>query len=112
MTGDVSDERPTGIILTGGRMATGVVRTGDTVRKPSTDASRFVVAHSHYTVFRTVVFAMFAGFYFWWPKITGRMLDERLGQIHFWTLFVGFHGRSSSSTGSASTACRAGKPTI
>jgi len=53
--------------------------------------SYFVVAHFHYVVFGTVVFAMFAGFYFWWPKITGRMLDERLGKIHFWLLFVGFH---------------------
>ena len=52
--------------------------------------SYFVVAHFHYTVFGTVVFLMFAGFYFWWPKWTGRMLDERLGQIHFWTLFIGF----------------------
>jgi cytochrome c oxidase subunit I len=51
----------------------------------------FVVAHFHYVVFGTVVFAMFAGFYFWWPKFTGRMLDERLGKLHFWTLFVGFH---------------------
>ena len=42
-------------------------------------------------MFGTVVFAMFAGFYFWWPKMTGKMLDERLGKIHFWTLFVGFH---------------------
>jgi len=53
--------------------------------------SYFVVAHFHYVVFGTVVFAMFAGFYFWWPKMTGRMLDERLGKIHFWLLFVGFH---------------------
>ncbi|MFR9674178.1 cytochrome c oxidase subunit I [Streptomyces sp. TR02-1] len=53
--------------------------------------SYFVVAHFHYVVFGTVVFAMFAGFYFWWPKFTGKMLDERLGKIHFWTLFVGFH---------------------
>ena len=53
--------------------------------------SYFVVAHFHYVVFGTVVFAMFAGFYFWWPKITGRMLDERLGKVHFWLLFVGFH---------------------
>ncbi|MET8697560.1 cytochrome c oxidase subunit I [Kitasatospora sp. NPDC004723] len=53
--------------------------------------SYFVVAHFHYVVFGTVVFAMFAGFHFWWPKFTGRMLDERLGRIHFWTLFVGFH---------------------
>ncbi|MGW5265593.1 aa3-type cytochrome oxidase subunit I [Microbispora sp. NPDC004025] len=51
----------------------------------------FVVAHFHYVVFGTVVFAMFAGFYFWWPKFTGRMLNERLGKIHFWMLFIGFH---------------------
>ncbi|WP_427871206.1 cytochrome c oxidase subunit I [Leucobacter luti] len=51
----------------------------------------FVVAHFHYVVFGTVVFAMFAGFYFWWPKWTGKMLDERLGKIHFWVLFFGFH---------------------
>ncbi|MFW6690671.1 cytochrome c oxidase subunit I [Streptomyces sp. MAR4 CNX-425] len=50
----------------------------------------FVVAHFHYTLFGTIVFAMFAGFYFWWPKFTGKMLDERLGKIHFWTLFIGF----------------------
>jgi cytochrome c oxidase subunit 1 len=51
----------------------------------------FVVAHFHYVVFGTVVFAMFAGFYFWWPKMTGRMLNETLGKVHFWMLFVGFH---------------------
>ncbi|MCQ1952012.1 cytochrome c oxidase subunit I [Arthrobacter sp. zg-Y238] len=51
----------------------------------------FVVAHFHYVVFGTVVFAMFAGFYFWWPKFTGKMLNERLGKIHFWLLFLGFH---------------------
>ncbi|KUF05558.1 cytochrome c oxidase subunit I [Leucobacter sp. G161] len=51
----------------------------------------FVVAHFHYVVFGTVVFAMFAGFYFWWPKWTGKMLNERLGKIHFWVLFIGFH---------------------
>jgi cytochrome c oxidase subunit 1 len=53
--------------------------------------SYFVVAHFHYVVFGTVVFAMFGGFYYWWPKMTGRMLDERLGKVHFWLLFVGFH---------------------
>ncbi len=51
----------------------------------------FVVAHFHYVVFGTVAFAMFAGFSFWWPKMTGRMLDERLGKFHFWLLFIGFH---------------------
>ena len=53
--------------------------------------SYFVVAHFHYVVFGTVVFAMFSGFYFWWPKWTGKMLNERLGKIHFWLLFIGFH---------------------
>ena len=53
--------------------------------------SYFVVAHFHYVVFGTVVFAMFAGFYFWWPKFTGKMLNESLGHVHFWTLFIGFH---------------------
>jgi cytochrome c oxidase subunit 1 len=53
--------------------------------------SYFVVAHFHYVVFGTVVFAMFSGFYFWWPKWTGKMLDEKLGKIHFWMLFIGFH---------------------
>ncbi|MEV6162510.1 cytochrome c oxidase subunit I [Streptomyces sp. NPDC052052] len=52
--------------------------------------SYFVVAHLHYVLFGTIVFAMFGGFYFWWPKMTGKMLDERLGRIHFWTLFIGF----------------------
>jgi cytochrome c oxidase subunit I len=52
----------------------------------------FVVAHFHYVLFGTVVFAMFSGFYFWWPKFTGKMLNERLGKWHFWTLFLGFHG--------------------
>jgi cytochrome c oxidase subunit 1 len=53
--------------------------------------SYFVVAHFHYVIFGTVVFAMFAGFYFWWPKLTGKMLNEKLGKWHFWTTFVGFH---------------------
>jgi cytochrome c oxidase subunit 1 len=53
--------------------------------------SYFVVAHFHYVVFGTVVFAMFAGFYFWWPKMTGKMLNDTLGKVHFWFLFIGFH---------------------
>jgi cytochrome c oxidase subunit 1 len=69
--------------------------TGIILASPPMDfavsASYFVVAHFHYVLFGTVVFAMFAGFYFWWPKFTGRMLNERLGKIHFWTLFFGFH---------------------
>ena len=70
--------------------------TGVILASPALDFqlsdSYFVVAHFHYVVFGTVVFMMFAGFYFWWPKWTGKMLDERLGKLHFWILFVGFHG--------------------
>ncbi|MBM3689086.1 MAG: cytochrome c oxidase subunit I [Actinobacteria bacterium] len=52
--------------------------------------SYFVVAHFHYTVFGTVVFLFFAGLFFWWPKMTGRMLNEKLGHIQFWLVFIGF----------------------
>jgi len=51
----------------------------------------FVVAHFHYVLYGTIVFATFAGIYFWFPKITGRMLDERWGKFHFWATFIGFH---------------------
>ncbi|HYN94456.1 MAG TPA: cytochrome c oxidase subunit I [Pilimelia sp.] len=56
-----------------------------------TSDSYFVVAHFHYVLFGTIVFAVFAGVYFWFPKMTGRMLDDRLGKVHFWLTFVGFH---------------------
>ena len=52
--------------------------------------SYFVVAHFHYVLFGTIVFATFSGTYFWFPKMSGRMLDEPLGKIHFWTTFIGF----------------------
>ncbi|WP_443729021.1 aa3-type cytochrome oxidase subunit I [Streptomyces bambusae] len=69
---------------------TGVVLASPPMDFHVTD-SYFVVAHFHYVVFGTVAFATFAGFYFWWPKMTGKLLDERLGKVHFWTLFTGFH---------------------
>ncbi|WP_007026205.1 aa3-type cytochrome oxidase subunit I [Saccharomonospora iraqiensis] len=53
--------------------------------------SYFVVAHFHYVLFGTIVFATFAGIYFWFPKFTGRMMNEPLGKLHFWLTFVGFH---------------------
>jgi cytochrome c oxidase subunit I len=53
--------------------------------------SYFVVAHFHYVLFGTVVFSTFAGFYFWWPKWTGKMLDHKLGKWHFWSVFIGFN---------------------
>ena len=51
----------------------------------------FVVAHFHYVLFGTIVFATYAGIYFWFPKMTGRMMDETLGKFHFWLTFIGFH---------------------
>ncbi|MFE9569597.1 cytochrome c oxidase subunit I [Streptomyces sp. NPDC006692] len=69
---------------------TGVILASPPLDFHVTD-SYFVVAHFHYVVFGTVVFATFGGFYFWWPKLTGKLLDERLGKIQFWTLFIGFH---------------------
>ena len=53
--------------------------------------SYFVVAHFHYVLFGTIVFAAYAGVYFWFPKMTGRYMDERLGKLHFWLTFIGFH---------------------
>ena len=53
--------------------------------------SYFLVAHFHYVLAGTVLFTMFAGFYFWWPKMTGKKLDDRIGKIQFWLLFIGYH---------------------
>jgi cytochrome c oxidase subunit 1 len=53
--------------------------------------SYFVVAHMHYVLFGGSVFALYAGIYYWWPKVTGRVLDERWGKVHFWMTLVGFH---------------------
>ncbi len=51
----------------------------------------FVVAHLHYVLFGGSVLALYAGLYYWFPKITGRMLNEKLGQLHFWLNFIGFN---------------------
>jgi cytochrome c oxidase subunit 1 len=51
----------------------------------------FVVAHIHYVLFGGSLFTIFAGVYYWFPKMTGRMYNERLGKIHFWMTFVGFN---------------------
>lgn len=51
----------------------------------------FVVAHLHYVLFGGSVMALFSGLYLWYPKITGRMLNEKLGQLHFWLTFMGFN---------------------
>jgi cytochrome c oxidase subunit I len=53
--------------------------------------SYFVVAHFHYVLFGGTALALFAGVYYWFPKITGRMLDERWGKVNFWLTFIGFN---------------------
>ncbi len=69
---------------------TGVLLASPPVDFHLTD-SYFVVAHLHYVLFGTIVFASWGGIYFWFPKFTGRYLNERLGKIHFWMTFIGFH---------------------
>jgi len=56
-----------------------------------TSDTYFIVAHIHYVLFGGSVFTIFAGIYYWFPKITGRMYNERLGKLHFWLTFVGFN---------------------
>jgi cytochrome c oxidase subunit I len=51
----------------------------------------FVVAHFHYVMFGGSIFGLAAGAYYWWPKMFGRMLDERLGKLHFWLMLIGFN---------------------
>ena len=51
----------------------------------------YVVAHMHYVMFGGGVFGVFAALFYWWPKIFGRLLDERLGKIQFWLVFIGFN---------------------
>jgi cytochrome c oxidase subunit I len=53
--------------------------------------SYFVVAHFHYVLFGGLLFTLFGAIYYWFPKATGRMLDEKLGKWHFWLLVIGFH---------------------
>jgi cytochrome c oxidase subunit 1 len=69
---------------------TGVMLASPTLDFHLTD-TYFVVAHFHYVMGGTVIFALFAAIYFWWPKVTGRMLDKRLGTIHFWLMVIGFN---------------------
>ncbi len=69
---------------------TGVLLAAPAIDFNVTD-TYFVVAHFHYVLYGTIVFATFAGIYFWFPKMTGRMLNEPLGKLHFWATLIGFH---------------------
>jgi cytochrome c oxidase subunit 1 len=51
----------------------------------------FVVAHFHYVLFGGLVFGIFAGLYYWYPKVTGRFMSERVGKLNFWTMLIGFN---------------------
>ena len=51
----------------------------------------FIVAHFHYVLFGGSIFALTAGAYYWWPKMFGRLLDEKLGKVHFWLMLIGFN---------------------
>jgi cytochrome c oxidase subunit I len=53
--------------------------------------SYFVVAHFHYVIVGGILFCLFAAFYYWYPKISGRMYNEALGKLHFWLFLIGFH---------------------
>jgi cytochrome c oxidase subunit 1 len=53
--------------------------------------SYFVIAHFHYVLVGAIVFCIFAAIYYWYPKVTGHMLSEKLGKWHFWLFFIGFH---------------------
>src|ERR1700726_2826013 len=54
-------------------------------------SSYFVVAHFHYVIVGGILFCLFGAFYYWFPKVTGRMLSESLGKLHFWLFVIGFH---------------------
>jgi len=77
-----------GLFTLGG--LSGIMHASPPVDLQQTD-SYFVVAHLHYVLIGGSLFGLFAGAYYWWPKITGRLLDERLGKLQFWVLFAGFN---------------------
>jgi cytochrome c oxidase subunit 1 len=51
----------------------------------------YIVAHFHYVLFGGSVFGLFAGMYYWWPKVTGRLLNDQVGKLHFWLMLIGFN---------------------
>ncbi|MDQ3962530.1 MAG: cytochrome c oxidase subunit I [Actinomycetota bacterium] len=51
----------------------------------------YIVAHFHYVLFGGAIFGLFGGIYYWWPKVFGRLLGDRLGKLNFWLMFIGFN---------------------
>jgi cytochrome c oxidase subunit I len=93
--GNISFETPMlfalgliGLFVIGG--LTGIFLAAYPVDWQVTD-TYFVVGHLHYVLFGGAIFGIFAGLYYWWPKMFGRKLDERLGKWHFWLQFAGFN---------------------
>ncbi|MEO7987550.1 MAG: cbb3-type cytochrome c oxidase subunit I, partial [Gemmatimonadales bacterium] len=68
----------------------GVMHASPTADLQQTD-TYFVVAHFHYVMFGGSIFGLVSGAYYWWPKMSGRMLDEKLGKLHFWLMLIGFN---------------------
>jgi len=77
-----------GLFTIGG--LSGIMHASPPVDLQQTD-SYFVVAHLHYVLIGGSLFGLFAGAYYWWPKMTGRLLGERLGRLQFWVIFAGFN---------------------
>ena len=77
-----------GLFTIGG--LSGVMHASPPVDLQQTD-TYFVVAHMHYVLIGGSLFGIFAGLYYWWPKLTGRLLDERLGMVNFWLMTAGFN---------------------
>jgi cytochrome c oxidase subunit 1 len=76
------------VFLIGG--ITGVFLASPPIDFAVTD-TYYVVAHFHYVMVGGLFFALFAGLYFWFPKMSGRFLSEGWGKLHFWSLFIGFN---------------------
>ncbi len=77
-----------GLFIIGG--LSGVMHASPPADLQQTD-TYFIVAHFHYVLFGGSIFGLAAGAYYWWPKMFGRMLDEKMGKAHFWLMFVGMN---------------------